>query len=64
MTIKVNGRVEKLHIGCRTSVFLDVLVKVLEVGGQSVTLNGEPVHSNEFGSVSVKGGDVLKFATA
>jgi len=64
MTIKVNGRVEKLNIGCRTAVFLDVLLRILEVGNQSVTLNGEPVQSHEFGTVSVKGGDVLKFAAA
>ena len=48
MTIKVNGRVEKLNIGCRTAVFLDVLLRILEVGNQSVTLNGEPVQSHEF----------------
>jgi sulfur carrier protein ThiS len=64
MTIKVNGRVEKLHVGCRTSVFLDVILRVLEVGAPTVSLNGEPVQSHEFGTVTVKAGDVLKFATA
>ena len=59
LTIKVNGREEKLSIGCRTFVSLDVLLKILESDVRSVTLNGETVSSHEFVQTTVKGGDSL-----
>ena len=59
LTIKVNGREEKLCIGCRTFVSLDVLLKILESDVRNVTLNGEVVSGHEFGSAMVKGGDSL-----
>ena len=59
LTIKVNGREEKLSIGCRTFVCLDVLLKILESDARNVSLNGETFSSNEFGSITIKGGDSL-----
>jgi sulfur carrier protein ThiS len=62
LTIKVNGREEKLGIGCRTFVSLDVLLKILEADARTVTLNGETVHSREFATTTVNSGDTLKLA--
>ena len=59
LTIKVNGREEKLRIGCRTSVYLDVLLKILETVAQQVTLNGKTITSREFEKTTVNSGDSL-----
>ena len=59
LTIKVNGREEKLRIGCRTSVYLDVLLKILESAAQQVTLNGATITSREFENTTVNSGDSL-----
>ena len=59
LTIKVNGREEKLKIGCRTSVYLDVLLKILETVAQQVTLNGKTITSREFEKTTVNSGDSL-----
>jgi hypothetical protein len=59
LTIKVNGREEKLKIGCRTSVYLNVLLKILESDVTQVTLNGDTIACREFGHTTVKGGDSL-----
>lgn len=60
LSIKVNGREEKLGIGCRTFVSLDVLLRILEADVLEVILNGEAVHSGEFTKTTVHGGDTLK----
>lgn len=60
LTIKVNGREEKLSIGCRTFVSLDVLLKILEADVQMVTLNGKTIPSHDFGQTTVNSGDALK----
>lgn len=60
LTIKVNGREEKLSIGCRTFVFLDVLLRVLESKATQVILNGETVPGHEFVTTTVNGGDSLQ----
>lgn len=59
LTIKVNGREEKLNIGCRTFVSLDVLLKILEADVQQVTLNGKIISSRECGTTTVQSGDSL-----
>ena len=59
LTIKVNGREEKLKIGCRTSVYLDVLLKILESNVTQVTLNGATITSREFENTTVNSGDSL-----
>lgn len=59
LTIKVNGREEKLNIGCRTFIALDELLRIFETTVQQVTLNGEAVPGHEFAQTSVKGGDAL-----
>ena len=59
LTIKVNGREEKLRIGCRTSVYLDVLLKILESDVTQVTLNGATINSLEFEKTTVNSGDSL-----
>ena len=59
LTIKVNGNEEKLNIGCRTFIALDELLKILEVNNLKVTLNEELIRSNDFGKITVKGGDTL-----
>ena len=60
LTIKVNGSEEKLKIGCRTSVYLDVLLKILESETKQVSLNGEVIISHKFGETSVTSGDSLQ----
>lgn len=64
LTIKVNGREEKLVIGCRTFVTLNVLLKILESDAQEVILNGETIQSGKFAGTTVNSGDNLKLAVA
>ena len=59
MTITVNGREQKLNIGCRTFVNLDEMLKILEASDKEVTLNGETIRSKEFVKTPIKGGDTL-----
>ncbi|MFZ4859751.1 MAG: hypothetical protein ACOYL3_25550 [Desulfuromonadaceae bacterium] len=59
LTIKVNGQEEKVRIGCRTSVNLDVLLKILESDATQVTLNGKTIASSEFENTTVNSGDSL-----
>ena len=59
LKIKVNGREEKLRIGCRTSVHLDVLLKILESAAQQVKLNGTKIASCDFETTTVNSGDSL-----
>lgn len=64
LTIKVNGREEKVSIGCRTFVSLDVLLKIFESDALQVTLNGATIRSHEFSKTTVNGGDSIKMAVA
>jgi sulfur carrier protein ThiS len=64
ITITVNGREEKVNIGCRTFVSLDVLLKIFESDVRQVTLNGESIHSHVFAQTTVQGGDTIKLAVA
>ena len=59
LTITVNGREEKLNIGCRTFVSLDVLLKILSVDDSAVTLNGKKISGNNVAKTIVNGGDSL-----
>lgn len=59
LALKVNGREEKVKIGCRTSVYLDVLLKILDSDALQVTLNDETVFSGKFGETTVNSGDSL-----
>lgn len=59
LAIKVNGREEKVKIGCRTSVYLDVLLKILDADAQQVILNGEKIENGKFGETTVNSGDSL-----
>ena len=59
LTITVNGCEEKLNIGCRTFVSLDVLLKILSATESAVTLNGKKISSNNIVSTIVNGGDSL-----
>jgi len=61
LTIIVNGRIEKLSIGCRTCASLDVVLRLLEAEVQQVTLNGTPININVFGATVVQSGDKLQF---
>jgi hypothetical protein len=58
-TITVNGHEEDLHIGCRTFVSLDELLKLLESRVKELKLNGKHILSNEFVSTYVNRGDIL-----
>jgi sulfur carrier protein ThiS len=60
LTIKVNGREEKLNIGCRTFIALDQLLKILAAEDSAVTLNGTKISSESLAKTVVKGGDSLK----
>jgi hypothetical protein len=59
LTVTVNGREEKLNIGCRTFVSLDVLLRILSADDVDVTLNGTKISSNKVESTLVMGGDSL-----
>lgn len=59
LTITVNGREEKLNIGCRTFVSLDVLLRILSVSDSDVTLNGTKISNASAANTLVKGGDSL-----
>jgi hypothetical protein len=59
LTITINGHEEKLNIGCRTFVSLDVLLKILSANDSAVTLNGKKISSNNVASTIVIGGDKL-----
>jgi len=59
LTITVNGCEEKLNIGCRTFVSLDVLLKILSATESAVTLNGKKISSSNIASTIVNGGDSL-----
>jgi sulfur carrier protein ThiS len=59
LTITVNGSEEKMNIGCRTFVSLDVLLKILSANDSAVTLNGKKISSSNATSTIVKGGDSL-----
>jgi len=59
LTVTVNGREEKLNIGCRTFVSLDVLLKILSAENSDVTLNGTKISSSDVANTLVKGGDSL-----
>jgi sulfur carrier protein ThiS len=59
MTITVNGREENLHIGCRTFVSLDEMLKLLESNVKEVKLNGNLIPSTEYAKTYVNRGDIL-----
>jgi len=61
LTIRVNGREKKFNIGCRSFVFLDELLKILEAKDPEVTHNGGTVRNQEFAVTAVKGGDTVGF---
>lgn len=60
LTVTVNGREEKLNIGCRTFIGLDVLLRLLSANDSAVTLNGEKISSKDFTNTMVNGGDSLE----
>lgn len=60
LTISVNGHEQKLNIGCRTFVALDVLLGLLESTDKYVTLNGDAVQHREFSATMIKSGDALR----
>ena len=59
LTITVNGREENLHIGCRTFVSLDEMLKLLESSVAEVKLNGKHIPSDEYVKICVNRGDIL-----
>lgn len=60
LTITVNGQTEKLNIGCRTFISLDLLLKILESEDQQVTLNGEAICNSVCAKTIVNSGDTLE----
>lgn len=63
LTININGREEKLNIGCRTFLPLAELLTLLKAADTIVvTLNGENIFTNALTKITVKGGDVLKLS--
>jgi len=59
LTITLNGRKEKLNIGCRTFISLDVLLNILSAPDSAVTLNGTKISSNKIAGTIVNAGDSL-----
>lgn len=64
LTIMVNGHEEKVGIGCRTFICLDVLLKILESNALLVILNGVKIRSHEFAQTTVSSGDIIKMTFA
>ena len=64
LTIMVNGHEEKVSIGCRTFVCLDVLLKIFASDARQVILNGITIRSHEFAQTTVNGGDIINTAIA
>ena len=58
-TITVNGHEETMHIGCRTFVSLDEMLKLLESSVKEVKLNDKRILSNEYVKTYVNRGDIL-----
>jgi sulfur carrier protein ThiS len=59
LTITLNGREEKLNIGCRTFVSLGELLRLLSANDSAVTLNGDKISSDNVANTMIKGGDSL-----
>lgn len=59
LAITVNGREEKLNIGCRTFIALDELLRFFSATDSIVTLNGEKISGNNIATTIVNGGDKL-----
>jgi hypothetical protein len=59
LTITVNGCEEKLNIGCRTFISLDVLLSILSAADTAVTLNGTKISRDNVANTIVNGGDSL-----
>jgi hypothetical protein len=59
MTITVNGHEKIFHIGCRTFVSLDEMLKLLESSVEKVELNGKHIQSYEYAKTHVNRGDIL-----
>lgn len=59
LAITVNGREEKLNIGCRTFIALDELLRIFSATDSAVTLNGEEISGNNISNTIVNGGDKL-----
>ena len=59
LTITINGREEKLNIGCRTFISLGELLRLFYAKDSAVTHNGERISSNNMEDTFVKGGDTL-----
>ena len=63
LTIKINGREEKLNIGCRTFVPLDELLGLLKADSvNDMHINGETITPHLLANTTVKNGDVLKLS--
>lgn len=62
IAITLNGREERINIGCRTFIPLNIFLNLLESGSKAVSLNGITIPEKEFASVDVKGGDVLELS--
>jgi hypothetical protein len=62
LKIKVNGREEKVYIGCRTFVSLDELLKILDTGHTELLHNGTAVEYERFAHTNVYAGDALTLA--
>jgi sulfur carrier protein ThiS len=62
MTITVNGREEKLNIGCRTFVSLAELLSLLRMERQYALaiVNGSSIPHRDFSSSMIKSGDGIR----
>lgn len=59
IAITLNGREEKINIGCRTFIPLNILLDSLSSSSRVVLLNGVEIPKKEYSRFDVKGGDVL-----
>lgn len=59
LTIRLNGREEKINIGCRTFISLDDLLRILDVRGEQATVNGETIRQHDYPRTTIRGGETL-----
>lgn len=63
MKITVNGRQEEIHLGCRSYLYLEQLLELLELAQANdiqVIVNGKHVEKDTFSSAQVKSADRVR----
>lgn len=63
MKVTVNSRQEEIHLGCRSYLYLDQLLRLLVLADAKevqVTVNGQQIEKDNFSSAEVKSADKVR----